>query len=40
MDRNGGRELRNTNRKMGIKEMFYLMIHSTHFIFNYMVSDT
>ena len=25
--------------KEGRKEMFYLMMHSTHFIYGYMVSD-
>ena len=29
---------RRTYRK-GRKEMFYLMMHSTHFIYGYMVSD-
>ena len=26
-------------RKEGRKEMFYLMMHSTHFIYSYMASD-
>ena len=25
--------------RIGMKEMFYLMTHSTHFIYDYMVSD-
>ena len=28
-----------TTRKEGRKEMFYLMTHSTHFIYGYMASD-
>ena len=30
---------RNKLRKEGRKEMFYLMTHSTHFIYGYMVSN-
>ena len=26
-------------RKEGRKEMFYLMIHSTHFVYGYLASD-
>ena len=30
---------RNKLRKEGRKEMFYLMTHSTHFIYSYVVSN-
>ena len=29
----------NNNDKEGMKEMFYLTMHSTHFIYGYMASD-
>ena len=29
----------NVHVKDGKKEMFYLMMHSTHFIYGYMASD-
>ena len=32
-------ELENGEREEGRKEMFYLMMHSTHFIYGYVASD-
>ena len=29
-----------STKQEGRKEMFYLMMHSTHFIYGYMASDT
>ena len=33
------KQMENLKKKEGRKEMFYLMMHSTHFIYGYMASD-
>ena len=35
----GGENMNKKEKQEGRKEMFYLMMHSTHFIYGYMASD-